>query len=169
MFLILVASLMAGLVFFSFSHRWKTLAKGVKADRVRVEKSARRLTLLSKGNTLKVYRISLGTVPEGTKEKEGDGRTPEGVYTLDSRNPHSAYHLALHVSYPDAKDRQRAVKSGLSCGGDIMIHGMPDGWAWLGSLHRFWDWTAGCMAVTNVEMEEIWRAVPVGTPIEILP
>jgi murein L,D-transpeptidase YafK len=139
------------------------------ADAVLVEKSARRLTLLRDGQPLKTYRISLGRQPVGPKEREGDRRTPEGRYTIDRRNPASGYHRALHVSYPDAGDVVRARALGVAPGGDIMIHGIRNRLGWLGRIHRLADWTEGCIAVTNPEIREIWRAVPDGTPIEIRP
>jgi murein L,D-transpeptidase YafK len=145
------------------------LPEDTTADAVLVEKSARRLTLLRDQQPLKTYRISLGRQPIGPKVQEGDRRTPEGAYILDDRNPASGYHRALHVSYPDADDVSRARELGVSPGGDIMIHGIRNRFGWLGRLHRLADWTQGCIAVTNPEIREIWRAVPDGTPITILP
>ncbi|PLX38283.1 MAG: hypothetical protein C0606_08705 [Hyphomicrobiales bacterium] len=145
------------------------LPEGVRADRIVVEKSARRLTLMHGGTSLKNYRVSLGGAPAGPKERQGDERTPEGSYRIDWRNAASKFHRALHVSYPDAKDRQNARRLGASPGGHIMIHGIANGYGWIGRFHRFYDWTNGCIAVTDAEIEEIWRAVPDGTPIEIVP
>lgn len=145
------------------------LPVGAVADRVRVDKSERTLVLLSGETVLKRYEISLGGAPEGHKRQEGDERTPEGVYRLDSRNPRSSSHLALHISYPATADSAQAASRGVSPGGMIMIHGIRNGAGWLGRLHRAVDWTDGCIAVANWEMDEIWRAVPVGTPIEIRP
>lgn len=145
------------------------LPRDAVADRVLVEKSARRLTLLRNGAPLKVYRVALGGAPAGAKEYEGDQRTPEGIYTIDFHKPDSDYHLALHVSYPEQHDVERAAKEGLSAGSDIMIHGLPNGRGWAGRFHRRSDWTAGCVAVTDFEIEEIYRAVPDGTPIELRP
>jgi len=138
-------------------------------DRVVVDKGARTLTLLRRGAVLKTYRVSLGGHPAGHKREEGDERTPEGVYRIDSRNARSSAHLALHVSYPSPADAARARARGVRPGGLIMVHGILNGLGWLGRLHRLMDWTDGCVAVTNREMDEIWRAVPVGTPIEIRP
>jgi murein L,D-transpeptidase YafK len=146
-----------------------TLDNVSKADSVIVFKEQRRLLLLHGDKTLKGYMVALGREPHGHKSREGDGRTPEGTYRLDARNPRSRFHRALHISYPNESDRARAVAAGLSPGGDIMIHGLPNGLGWIGKLHRFVDWTDGCIAVTNREMEEIWRAVDDGTPIEIRP
>ena len=145
------------------------LPSNAVADRVLVEKSARRLTLLRGGTALKTYRIALGRAPVGAKEYEGDQRTPEGVYSIDFHKSDSDYHLALHVSYPEQRDVDRAAAEGLSAGSDIMIHGLPNGRGWIGAFHLRNDWTAGCIAVTDFEIEEIYRAVPDGTPIEIRP
>lgn len=113
--------------------------------------------------------MALGREPTGAKEFEGDQRTPEGSYSIDFHKPDSDYHLALHISYPEQHDIDRAALQGLSAGSDIMIHGLPNGRRWIGRFHRRQDWTAGCVAVTDFEIEEIYRAVPDGTPIEIRP
>lgn len=147
----------------------KPLPEGVKADKVIVEKHARQMILLSKGQVVKKYKISLGRNPKGPKVRAGDRKTPEGFYVIDSRNPRSRYHLALHISYPNLSDSKRAKQLGVSPGGDIMIHGIRKGFGWLGPLHRLVNWTKGCIAVTNKEIEEIWRAAPDGTRIEIRP
>ncbi len=139
------------------------------ADKVLIEKKSRRLTLYSKGQPIKVYKVSLGRNSEGPKERQGDNKTPEGIYTIDSRNYKSAYHLALHISYPNEKDKQAAKKLGVSPGGNIMIHGIKNGFGWLGSLHTWRDWTQGCIAVTDEEIEEIDKLVPNGTAVEIKP
>jgi murein L,D-transpeptidase YafK len=139
----------------------------LKADRILVEKSARRLTLLHQGKRVKSYSISLGWNPIGHKEEEGDGRTPEGVYSIDFHKPESDYHRALHISYPSASDRARAIERGVSPGGDIMIHGLRNGTGAPGAAPPPRDWTAGCIAVTDQEIEEIYRAVADGTPIDI--
>jgi murein L,D-transpeptidase YafK len=139
------------------------------ADRILVEKSARRLTLLRNGQPVKTYAVALGRSPTGHKEQEGDGRTPEGTYTIDFHKPDSDYHLALHISYPNADDIARAAERGVSAGSDIMIHGLRNGTGAIGAAHRLRDWTAGCIAVTDGEIEEIYRAVADGTPIEIRP
>jgi len=144
-------------------------AHPLKADRIVVEKAARRLTLLDHGRAVKSYRVCLGTNPVGAKQREGDGRTPEGLYTIDSRNAASKYHRALHVSYPNAADRARARRLGVSPGGEIMIHGLPNRWGILGHTVQYFDWTKGCIAVNNAEIEEIWKAVPNGTVVEIRP
>jgi murein L,D-transpeptidase YafK len=145
------------------------LPKNASADRVVVYKAKRELELWSNGKLLKRYKVALGGNPVGHKEREGDQRTPEGVYTIDSRNAASRYHKSLHVSYPNTQDREHAKRLGVSPGGAIMVHGLPKGWGWVGAGHRATDWTLGCIAVTNEEIEEIWAAVRDGTPIEIKP
>jgi murein L,D-transpeptidase YafK len=141
----------------------------LQADHIVIVKSARSLTLLRQGKVLKTYKVALGSDPIGPKTREGDGKTPEGEYRISSKNQHSQFHLSLRISYPNASDREQARKLGADPGGDIFIHGLPPEWAWLGAAHRKRDWTAGCVAVTNAEIEEIWAAVPIGTPVEIKP
>jgi murein L,D-transpeptidase YafK len=141
----------------------------IKADQVIVEKGHRTLTLLSHGKALHTYKVALGGTPIGAKEQQGDHKTPEGHYILDRRNPKSRFYKSIHVSYPNEHDKQTAARRGVSPGGDIMIHGLPNGFGWLGATHRAQDWTDGCIAVTNAEMDEIWQFVPDGTPIEIRP
>jgi murein L,D-transpeptidase YafK len=142
----------------------------LKADKILVLKSARKLQLLKDGVVLKTYPIALGANPVGPKRAGGDGKTPEGVYTIDGFQPHSRYHLALHISYPNATDRAQAEAAHRDPGGDIEIHGLP---AWYnGPLNpnRFdKDWTHGCVSVGDRAIEEIYSAVSVGTPIEIRP
>lgn len=138
-------------------------------DAVVVEKGKRRLVLLENGRPIRQYVVALGPNPVGPKTMEGDGRTPEGRYLIDWRNPNSRYHLALHVSYPSLDDLDRAAQRKVPPGGDIMIHGLPNDQAFWGADHARWDWTAGCIAVSNEEIEEIWSLVPDGTPIDIRP
>ena len=148
---------------------WGTEGQNIVADHIVIIKSARTMTLMNHDKVLKTYRVALGSSPVGAKEKQGDHKTPEGDYVIDARNAHSQYHLSLHISYPNAQDRRRARKLGVDPGGDIMIHGLPPGYAGLGSKHTQWDWTWGCVAVTDKEIEEIWSLVPVGTRVEIKP
>lgn len=137
------------------------------ADFVLVDKSERTLTLFADGRAYRRYTgLQLGSAPVGPKRFEGDGRTPEGRYTIDYGNPGSAYFLSLHISYPNAEDRDFATRHGRSPGGDIFIHGQPN---WLPAGRLSGDWTDGCIALSNTEMEELWRLVPDGTPIEIRP
>jgi murein L,D-transpeptidase YafK len=140
-----------------------------KADRILIVKSKREMTLFAQGKAIKTYKVSLGTQPVGAKERQGDHKTPEGNYVIDARVEHSRFHHALHISYPNQSDRERARKFGVNPGGAVEIHGLGDGVGWVGSLQRTVDWTDGCIAVTNSEIDEIWSMVPVGTPVEIRP
>lgn len=151
------------------SHHPLAAVNAVKADKILIKKKARMLTLFSKGHIIKSYRVALGRTPEGAKEMEGDNKTPEGAYTIDFRNTKSNYHLALHISYPNTQDIQRAKLQGVSPGGNIMIHGIRSGLGWIGKFHRKLDWTKGCIAVTNDEIDEIGRLVANGTSVEIRP
>lgn len=137
------------------------------ADKILIEKKERRLRLFSRGEVIKTYKIALGGNPVGPKERQGDNKTPEGTYIIDSRNSNSGYHLSLHISYPNEKDKMRAKELGVSPGGDIMIHGIKNGLSWVGASHADLDWTKGCIAVTDEEMEEIYELVPNGTIVEI--
>ena len=139
------------------------------ADKILIEKKERRLTLISRGEVLKTYKIALGGNPNGPKERQGDNKTPEGTYVIDSRNKDSRHHLSLHISYPNEKDKQRAKELGVSPGGDIMIHGIKNGFSWVGDFHTEVDWTKGCIAVTDEEIEEIEKLAPNGTIVEIRP
>src|SRR5437868_3376370 len=136
------------------SKRTRTSSIGI-ADSIVLLKAEHRLTLFAQGRPLRSYLVALGPNPSGKKMQRGDGRTPEGLYYIDSHNEHSQYHLSLHISYPNDVDRARAQRAGLSPGGDIMIHGLPDRFASVGALHRQQDWTLGCVAVTDAEIEEI--------------
>ena len=147
----------------------EVLPPGARADLLVVSKAARSLDVYSHGVLIGSFRVSLGRDPVGAKTREGDRKTPEGHYFIDHHNPGSAYHLALHVSYPSAADAVRARTAGYAPGGDIMIHGIRNGAGWLGRTHRLVDWTVGCIAVTDPEMDQIYAAVPDGTPIEIRP
>lgn len=163
--LLIVASFAALAVYAHYpAHE---LGADVRADQIIVLKSERKLVLIQGDRPLKEYRIALGDDPVGPKLQEGDGRTPEGRYVIDYRKADSFFHRALHISYPSASDLAQATARGESPGGLIMIHGIRNGLGFVGRLHRLTDWTNGCIAVTNTEIEEIWRAVPDGTPIEI--
>ncbi|MTH34939.1 L,D-transpeptidase family protein [Paracoccus limosus] len=140
---------------------------GPPVTQVLVKKGERKMYLLSGNTALKVYDIGLGNMPIGHKQFEGDGKTPEGMYFIDRRNPDSRYHLSVGVSYPNPTDTAFALAQGQQPGGDIFIHGQgPEGRA-LSKQHR--DWTAGCIAVTDDQVEDIYAMVPDGTPILILP
>lgn len=139
------------------------------ADKILIEKTQRRLSLLAKGEVLKTYKIALGGNPIGPKERQGDNKTPEGTYVIDSRNSDSRYHLSLRISYPNESDKRRASELGVSPGGDIMIHGLKNGFSWVGDRHAEVDWTQGCIAVTDEEIKEIAKLAPNGTVVEIRP
>lgn len=147
----------------------KPLPAGVVADKILIEKGLRRLTLFRQGKPLKTYQVALGRNPQGKKTEEGDCRTPEGTYTIDRRKQHSKYCRALHISYPSPSDVAQAKARGVSPGDDVMIHGLPNALSFVGKLHLIRDWTLGCVAVTNPEIEEIWRVVPDGVVVEIVP
>jgi murein L,D-transpeptidase YafK len=132
-------------------------------------KGPRRLLLLRGDRVVRDYEVALGTNPKGPKRRNGDLRTPEGRYLLDWRIEQSRFYRAIHVSYPNEQDRAFALGAGILPGGGVMIHGLPDGESWVGDLHREFDWTNGCIAVTDDEMAEIWELVDDGTPIEIRP
>jgi murein L,D-transpeptidase YafK len=157
------------LCFCSLSAATQLSHEPLHADRVVVYKKEHKLDLLSQGKVIRTYKVALGGDPIGPKTRQGDHKTPEGTYILDSRNAHSQFYKSIHISYPNAGDRAAAHKSGVSPGGDVFIHGLPNGYGSVGAAHRLRDWTDGCIAVTDAEMDEIWNAVPNGTPIEIKP
>jgi len=140
-----------------------------QADSIVIHKKEHVLELFAKGRVIRTYKVALGQGGLPPKQREGDARTPEGRYIIDARNASSSYHKALHISYPNAEDRKRAAKAGVSPGGAVMIHGLPNGKGWVGAGHRLYDWTLGCIAVTDNEIDEIWKLVPTGTPVEIRP
>jgi murein L,D-transpeptidase YafK len=165
-FLILVLFIFCG--FFVTSVEFsRSTDKSV--DKILIEKKARRLTLLSDNTMVRTYRIALGPHSEGPKICKGDGRTPEGRYVIAGRNQNSHYHRSLQISYPNEIDRASAQKMKCDPGGDIFIHGLPNGYGWLGKTHALHDWTLGCIAVTDQEIEEIWRLVPNKIVVEIKP
>ncbi|KQU66847.1 hypothetical protein ASC75_09565 [Aminobacter sp. DSM 101952] len=146
-----------------------SMARAEAVDLVRVDKSERRLELLSGDKVVRSYAVALGANPVGHKRQEGDERTPEGRYVLDWRNPESAFTKSIHISYPDANDKAAAKRAGVDPGGMIMIHGQSKGFGWWSWLMQMFDWTNGCIAVTDEDMAEIWKMVENGTPIEINP
>jgi murein L,D-transpeptidase YafK len=168
-FLIVAMLALVCLTYLYAHHVWNPLANGTTIDRIVVEKSARKLSAFANDQRLKSYQIALGRNPVGAKEKEGDNKTPEGIYKIDSRNPQSNFHLGMHISYPSDEDQARAAERGVNAGFDIMIHGIQNGRGWIGAFHRLHDWTAGCIAITDEEMEELWRVTPDGTTVEIRP
>ncbi|QYX58563.1 L,D-transpeptidase family protein [Roseovarius sp. SCSIO 43702] len=136
-------------------------------DLIELDKSERRLTVYRDGEALRSYEVALGPEPEGHKRRQGDGRTPEGEYRIDRRNPQSAFHLSLGIDYPRPQDRARAAEAGVSPGGDIFFHGQPNLLPHI--ERRAGDWTEGCIALTNAEIEELWRVTPIGTRVVIRP
>jgi murein L,D-transpeptidase YafK len=140
-----------------------------KADRVVIIKSQRQMELRSHGKVLKTYKVSLGRNPIGPKTRQGDLRTPEGLYVIDGRYPQNEYYKALHISYPNSADRARAGKLGVAPGGDILIHGLPIARNSTEKADPSQNWTKGCVAVSDKEIEEIYEMVPDGTVVEIRP
>ena len=140
-----------------------------RIDRVRIDKSDRILQLLAGENVVRSYAVALGASPVGHKQRQGDERTPEGNYVLDWRNPKSAFTKSIHISYPNKADKEAARRLGVDPGGDIMIHGQPRGFGWWAWLVQRFDWTNGCVAVTDEAMADIWTLVRNGTPVEISP
>lgn len=167
-FIRLLLALVFGLCLYYFFPE-AALKEGTKIDQLVVYKSKHELVIFSKGEKVKTYSISLGKEPIGAKEFEGDNKTPEGTYQISSKNLHSAYHKNLGISYPNEADKSQARKHEKLAGGDIKIHGLPNGVGFIYKFHRWYDWTQGCIAITNVEMDELFDAVDVGTPIEIKP
>lgn len=137
-------------------------------DKVYVDKSERVLKLMSGNKAIKIYHIALGDSPIGHKRQEGDERTPTGNYKLDYKNENSSYHRSIHISYPNATDKAQAKKRGISAGGDIMIHGQKNGFGHLAALTQKRDWTDGCIAVTNEDMDKIMTVYKAGMAIEIV-
>lgn len=147
----------------------KKLPAGTVINKLVVYKSQRKMEAYANGRVIKTYTIALGRNPVGHKEYEGDFRTPEGLYTINARNPNSAYHKNLGVSYPNAADVAHAATLGKPPGGDIKIHGLRNGRGNIGKFHRWKDWTHGCIAVTNAEIDELFLAVKNGAVIDIRP
>lgn len=146
-----------------------TAFAGPRADRVLVDKSDARLYLINDDTVIASFRVKFGTNPKGHKQQLGDGRTPEGHYTLDYKNTASAFYKSIHISYPNASDRETARQRGVNPGGDIMIHGQANGLEWLTLVSQLFNWTDGCIALSNRNMDRVWDAVDAGTPIEIRP
>lgn len=147
----------------------KTLPANIQVDSIVVYKSRHTLLAFSKGQLVKTYKISLGSIPMGSKKFEGDKKTPEGVYFINAKNPNSGYHKNLGISYPDKRDMDNAKKIGKPTGGDVKIHGLRNGLGFLCKFQRWYDWTAGCIALTNQEVDELYTSTKIGTKIEIKP
>ena len=159
----IVATTIVILLYLGTAHSEQT------ADMVVVEKSKSRLYLMREGEAFASFRVAFGSNPKGHKQEQGDGRTPEGRYILDYKNSGSAYYKSIHISYPNAKDRKEARKRGVDPGGDIMIHGQKNGYGRLSILVQRFNWTNGCIALSDRDMDTVWNAVNPGTPIEIRP
>lgn len=140
-----------------------------KVDLVVVRKSESRLYLEKDGKTFASFRASFGSDPRDHKQQEGDERTPEGRYVLDSKNAESAFYRAIHISYPNAQDVASAKARGVKPGGQIMIHGQKNGLGWLAPVAQWFNWTDGCVGLSNKDMDAVWGAVDVGTPVQIYP
>jgi L,D-peptidoglycan transpeptidase YkuD (ErfK/YbiS/YcfS/YnhG family) len=167
--ILLFVAISAMAIYLYAHHNWRPLPAGTTIDRIVVQKSARNLSIFRAGKRLKTYRVALGRNPVGPKQEEGDMKTPEGIYKIDNRNAQSSFHLALHISYPSDDDNRRIAERGVSAGFDIMIHGIRNGLGWMGAFHRWKDWTVGCIALTDEEIEELCRVTPDGTTIEMRP
>ena len=155
------------------SQAWNYRTKECEAgpagpvDRIYLDKSDHWMAVYRAGHIIREFRVALGVGGLRPKQRAGDGRVPEGVYAITAHNPDSAFHLSLRISYPSPDDELAARDRDVNPGGDIMIHGLPSGRGWIGSRHRLADWTDGCIAVTNPEMDWLYSAVPDGTPVEI--
>jgi murein L,D-transpeptidase YafK len=160
--------LFLGLIVYYFFPEDK-LPANTQIDKLVVYKSERELLVYSNGKLVKTYKISLGGSPIGDKEFEGDKKTPEGLYIINDKNPNSGYHKNLGVSYPNKEDIENAKRLGKPAGGDIKIHGLRNRTGFIGKFHRWTDWTLGCIAMTDEEIDELYNAVKIGTPIEIHP
>ncbi|MCU0434018.1 MAG: L,D-transpeptidase family protein [Bacteroidia bacterium] len=164
---LLLVCMIAAAVYYFFPE--KKLPQGIVIDRLEVYKSRHEMKAFSGNRLVKTYTVAIGRNTTGDKQYEGDKRTPEGRYTINDRNPNSSHYKNLGISYPNDKDRAEARKKGKSPGGDVKIHGLKNGRGYIGKFHRWMDWTAGCIAVTNQEMEELYVAVKTGAVIEIFP
>jgi murein L,D-transpeptidase YafK len=167
--LIIYAILFIFAIYIDRLHPVLTYQKLEAITHIEVEKQKRQMSVYSDGKRLKTYSISLGGSPIGHKTQEGDSKTPEGEYFIDWIHPNSAYYKAIRLSYPNADDKAQALGRGVLPGGDIMIHGMPNGYGWMYPLLSKKDWTAGCIAVSNTAIQEIALAITVGAKITIRP
>jgi murein L,D-transpeptidase YafK len=164
-----VTIVILGVIIVYYFYPEPTLPIGVKIDKLIVYKSKRELLAYSGENLIKTYNISLGRQPFGHKQFEGDRKTPEGTYYIHDKNPNSGWHKNLGISYPNKDDKKYANNMGKEPGGDIKIHGLLNHAGFVGKFHRWYDWTLGCIALTDDEIDELYAAVEVGTPIEIYP
>lgn len=155
------------LVFLLFLVASCSVSASEKVDFVLVEKSKGSLTLFRADKPFAVFHVVFGANPVGHKQREGDKRTPEGRYTLDVKKPDSAFHKAIHISYPNEQDIANVSSQGVEPGGAIMVHGQKNGLGWLSAISQLFNWTDGCIALRNDDMDQVWESVDVGTPIEI--
>lgn len=160
--------LIASIIIYYFLPEEK-LPANITIDNIIVLKSHRQLSVYSNGRLIKVYRISLGSCPIGKKKFANDGKTPEGHYFINAKNPHSVCYKNLGISYPNQNDILNARKLNISTGGDIKIHGISNRLGFIGKFQRWYNWTAGCIALTNTEVDDLYNHTPIGTPIEIKP
>lgn len=160
---------MIGYGLFFYFKPFRPLDSEVQIDKIIVIKNKRILQLISNDSVIKKYKISLSKVPEGHKEYQGDKKTPEGLYYINDKNPYSGFHKNLGISYPNQQDIEYAKKIGKDPGGQIKIHGLKNGYGWIGRFHLISDWTLGCIAVTDKEIDEQYEKIAIGTPIEIKP
>jgi len=168
--IVLILLFGAILIYFGVTELKSAIIKGTgNIDSIQVYKSKRKLVFFRNGDVSGEFRISLGFHPKGKKRYEKDGKTPEGLYEIDGKNPKSVAHKNLGISYPNQTDRLFAMRAGKKTGGDIKIHGLLKKYSKLGKLHRFYDWTAGCIAITDEEVDYLYENTAVGTPIRILP
>jgi len=166
MILIALSLLFLGLTVYNV-YPEDTLPEGTKIDKLVICKSKRELYAYSNGQLIKIYQISLSSEPVGAKEFEGDKKTPEGLYTINDKNANSSFHKNLGISYPNPSDIEHAKRLGKPTGGDIKIHGLRNMAGFVGKFHRLHDWTLGCIALTNSEIDELYNATEIRTPIEI--
>ncbi len=168
-FIVLISLIIVGAIFYILKTKelFVPIAKSVTIDHILIEKSNRVMSVYSKGELIKTYKVSLGSNSKGPKQFEGDKKTPEGVYFIDSKNSNSSFHKNLGISYPNQDDKKFAESQGKNPGGDIKIHGLMNGFGFIGELHRLFDWTSGCIAVTNQEIDELYEHVSVGAKFEI--
>jgi len=167
--LIILVLIITTIGLFIFLHSNNPIDKSIKIDKIVIEKSKRKLQVYSNDKLIKTYKISLGQNPTGDKEFEGDKKTPEGEYVINDKNPNSGYYKNLGISYPNKQDIENAKKIGKDPGGQIKIHGIKNGLGWIGKIHLLMDWTAGCIALTNEDIDELYNVIKVETPIVIKP
>lgn len=168
-FVILISSMVLFVALFNADVKADFNGKLPQIDYILIEKSKRTMGVYHDKKLLKTYKIALGRSPKGRKERQGDCKTPEGLYAINGKNINSRYHKSLKISYPNDQDKKHCAKIGCPTGNDVMIHGLHTSYSWLGRLHSLRDWTLGCIAVTDEEIDEIFAATPVGTQVEIRP